>query len=229
MAEAAIARTKGAPLLLELELGDACALMELDADEDRAFSVGSSRYADVRIHGVGVSPIEFYLERRVDAVWLVPAYRGRALRVAGTRVTGPVALELPAVIEFAGRRAIVRHRYPRNDQPTSVQRPKPLRREHLRREHTASIPPDELPRLLYELSDHHRPAPVRFPDRPPSRPPVVRPSTPRKRRAVTGPEPHLWTTAARRPFETLAFTLAVATLVGLAYAGVHLSSSSGAP
>lgn len=254
MAQPAIARTREAPFLLELDLGDACALMELDADEDRAFSIGSSRYADVRVNAIGVSPIEFYLERRRRDVWLVPAYRARPLRVDGTRVTGPTVLDLPAVIEFAGRRAIVRHRYPREERaPASVQRAKPLRREH-----TAPIPPDALPAVYADAlpAMYADALPAVYADVPPvacvapeqqpevsalSRPPrselpvlsqsprPARPSALAHSRATPRSDPHLWTIAARRPLEALAFTAAVAALAGLAYAGLHLSSSGGAP
>jgi len=93
--------TRADSITLDLEVENDRTLLEFGAAEDRAFSVGSSPHADVRVRRRGVPPIAFYLERRGDAVWLVPAYRRSSLRVDAAFVIAPCRLGRSAQIEFS--------------------------------------------------------------------------------------------------------------------------------
>ncbi len=77
---------------------------ELKADESRAVAVGSLRGADLRIDRPGVAPVQFHIERESDAMWIVPAYNSRDLRVDSACITGPQRIDGCAIIEFAGVR-----------------------------------------------------------------------------------------------------------------------------
>jgi hypothetical protein len=99
--------TRGDSIALDLVVENDRTLLEFAAAEDRVFSVGSSPHADVRVRRPGVPPIAFYLERRGDAVWLVPAYRRSSLRVDAAFVIAPCRLGRCARIEFSRVRARV--------------------------------------------------------------------------------------------------------------------------
>ena len=100
-------------LELELEIAGERKRLQFSSTEDRAFSVGSSPHADVRVRRKDVPPIAFYLERRSSALWIVPAYRRSSLRVDSAPVTAPYRLGRAAVIEFSR----VRARLMRSDEP----------------------------------------------------------------------------------------------------------------
>lgn len=68
-------------------------VFELAELDDRAYLVGSSRQTDFRIDRPGVAAVEFHLERVGALAWLVPAYRGRGLRVDGVPVTNRVCID----------------------------------------------------------------------------------------------------------------------------------------
>jgi hypothetical protein len=99
--------TRGDSIALDLVVENDRTLLEFAAAEDRVFSVGSSPHADVRVRRPGVPPIAFYLERRGDAVWLVPGYRRSSLRVDAAFVIAPCRLGRCARIEFSRVRARV--------------------------------------------------------------------------------------------------------------------------
>lgn len=81
-----------APLFVELSVAGVHHVFALDSHE-RAFVVGSSRQADLRLEHPGVAAVEFHIERVADVACLVPAYRGRRLRVNGA----PAAAAVPLV------------------------------------------------------------------------------------------------------------------------------------
>jgi hypothetical protein len=99
------ARSSSACIALDLEIGREQTLLEFDSAEDRAFSVGSSSHADVRVRRDGVPPVAFYLDRRGADVWLVPGYRRSLLRVDAAIVIAPCRIGAGAVVEFARVRA----------------------------------------------------------------------------------------------------------------------------
>jgi len=77
---------------------------ELDADETRAVAVGSLLRADLGIDRPGVAPVHFHIEREHDALWIVPAYGAKDIRVNAAKLTGPKRLDGQAVIEFSNVR-----------------------------------------------------------------------------------------------------------------------------
>jgi len=79
-------------MFVELSTDGIRHVFELGAADDRAFLVGSSRQTDLCIDRPGVAAVEFHLERAGNDVWLVPAYRGRGLRVNGAPATNRMRL-----------------------------------------------------------------------------------------------------------------------------------------
>ncbi len=91
-------------LWIELRIDGVARTFELDAAETRAVAVGSLLRADLHIDRPGVAPVHFHIEREHDALWIVPAYGARDLRVNAARLTGPKQLDGQAVIEFSSVR-----------------------------------------------------------------------------------------------------------------------------
>jgi hypothetical protein len=69
--------------IVDLDVDGARTLFEFDPSGDRAFSVGASSSCDLRVQRESTPRVAFYLERRTDGIWLVPAYRRGGLRVNG--------------------------------------------------------------------------------------------------------------------------------------------------
>lgn len=95
-------------LWLELRICGESRAFEFKSDELRAVAVGSLYSTDLRIDRPGVAPVQFHIEREDNALWIVPAYNGHALRVDTVRVTGPLRIDGRAVVEFAGVRIHVK-------------------------------------------------------------------------------------------------------------------------
>ncbi len=93
---------------LELENQDATMLIEFPVDDDNAFSVGSSPHAGLRIERPGVAPIEFYVQREANALWLVPAYASADLRLDAQRVTGRRELVGRSLLELTHDVLVIR-------------------------------------------------------------------------------------------------------------------------
>ena len=185
----------------------------LSPTEDRAFVVGASAHADVRVKRAGVPPVAFYLERRENRAWLVPGYRRSSLRLNGAIVIAPCRLERHSLIEFAGIRAKLDavselvagvRAIPDDEAPTQI-------RESTRHSGLAYSGlvylqglPEAEDRTCAELAPGVGPVQsevVRCP-------PAVLARRP-ERSARRNP-PHLWTLLAQRPFEALALLLLVA-------------------
>ena len=92
---------------IELENEGSTTLVEFTKSDDQAFSVGSSAHAGMRINRAGVAPIEFYIQREGNALWLVPAYASLALRLDARRVTAPRKLSGRCLIELSTELIIV--------------------------------------------------------------------------------------------------------------------------
>lgn len=75
--------------------------------DERAFVVGGSPHADLRLQSPGVGGVAFHLERRQDHMELFPADTTRELLVDGCRVLGPVVLEPTAVVDLPGERLVL--------------------------------------------------------------------------------------------------------------------------
>jgi hypothetical protein len=89
---------------LEICVSGASHCFEMKSDEARAVTVGSLVGADVVIDQPGVAPIQFYIERAKNALWIVPAYNSSDLRVNTAPICGPDRIAGCAVIECAGIR-----------------------------------------------------------------------------------------------------------------------------
>ena len=83
--------------------GQAC-VQEFASGEERAFVVGSTERANLRVKAEGIAPVQFHVEREDGAIWLIPAYGIADLSVDGARVFGPTPLDASSVIEFCGVR-----------------------------------------------------------------------------------------------------------------------------
>ncbi len=88
------------PVYVELSGPGIHHVLEVGAADDRAFVVGSSRQADVHIDRPGVLAVEFHVELQAGEIWLVPAYRGRGLRVNGVPMTASVRVDRRLVVEL---------------------------------------------------------------------------------------------------------------------------------
>jgi hypothetical protein len=88
------------PLLVELSGSGLRHVFELAELDDRAYLVGSSRQADFRIDRPDVAAVEFHVERVGSDAWLVPAYRGRGLRVNGVPVRTSVRIDGRLILEL---------------------------------------------------------------------------------------------------------------------------------
>ena len=77
---------------LELRVNGVAHMFELGADEPRAVAVGSLLRADLRIDRPGVEPVHFHIGRERNALWIVPAYRAKDLRVNAVRIRQPMRL-----------------------------------------------------------------------------------------------------------------------------------------
>ena len=93
---------------LELENDEGTMLVEFGVGDDGAFSVGSSPHAGLRIQRQGVAPIEFYVQREDDALWLVPAYASAELRLDAQRVTGRRELRGRSLLEITNELLVIR-------------------------------------------------------------------------------------------------------------------------
>jgi len=87
-------------IYIELTASGASHVVEFPPAEERAFVVGSTERASLRVSGVGVAPVQFHLEREDDAIWLIPAYGIADLTVNAISVLGPTPLAERSVIEF---------------------------------------------------------------------------------------------------------------------------------
>jgi hypothetical protein len=88
------------PILVELSGSGLRHVFELAESDDRAYLVGSSRQTDFRIDRPGVAAVEFHVERVGSDAWLVPAYRGRGLRVNGVPVKTSVRIDGRLILEL---------------------------------------------------------------------------------------------------------------------------------
>ncbi len=75
--------------------------------DERAFVVGTSPHADLRLSGPRVGGVAFHLERRGGGVELFPADTTRDLFVDGVRVTRPLLLAETAVVDLPGERLVL--------------------------------------------------------------------------------------------------------------------------
>jgi hypothetical protein len=91
-------------IYVELTASGVVQVLEFPPSEERAFVVGSTERAALRVRGVGVAPVQFHLEREDAAIWLIPAYGIADLSVNAISVLGPTALAERSVIEFCGVR-----------------------------------------------------------------------------------------------------------------------------
>ena len=89
---------------LEICLDGASHCFEMKSDEACAVTVGSSNGSDVVVECPRVAPIQFYIERQKNALWIVPAYNSSDLRVNTAPICGPNRIGGYTVIEFAGIR-----------------------------------------------------------------------------------------------------------------------------
>ena len=90
------------PVIVQLIGNGLVRNLALPANEERALVVGSTASADFHVSGLRVAPVQFHLERHERAVWLIPAYGVRHLRLNSAPVLGPAQLEEHNVIQFAG-------------------------------------------------------------------------------------------------------------------------------
>jgi len=224
-------------ILLDLDIERERSLLEFDAAEDRAFSVGSSAHADVRVRRDGVPPVAFYLERRKRAVWLVPAYRRSSLRVDGAIVVAPYRVRRTTVIEFSRVRAQVVMRGETLDDRDEVVAPEEVT-ESTRRARLAYLEalPDVHDRTVVDPDPEprddpasERSAPKRgaTPARERTAPRSSRREISRALRPPTAPSrsapapsppraPHLWTLLEQRPLEAVVFVLLIGLVIVLA-------------
>ena len=93
---------------LELEGDGGTTLVEFPLGDDRAFSVGSSVHADMRLRKPGVAPVEFYVQRDDDGLWLVPAYASLELRLDSRRVTERRKLTTRSLLELRSGVLVIR-------------------------------------------------------------------------------------------------------------------------
>ena len=90
------------PVIVQLIGNGLVRNLALPPNEERALVVGSTARADFHVDGVRVAPVQFHLERYEGAVWLIPAYGIKDLRLNSAPVLGPAQLEEHNVIKFAG-------------------------------------------------------------------------------------------------------------------------------
>jgi hypothetical protein len=91
-----------APVFVQLIAHGTARNLALPPHGERALVVGSTRDADFQVNGLRVAPVQFHLERDNGAVWLIPAYSIRDLRLNGAAVVGPTPLEEHNIVLFAG-------------------------------------------------------------------------------------------------------------------------------
>jgi hypothetical protein len=130
------------PLFVELSGTGVHHVFELDS-EDRAFLVGSSHQADLRLDQPGIAAVEFHIERVADVACLVPAYRGRRLRVNGTPATSSVPLIGRALVALGALELelkVLHHQgdADRANRSSSAPRPFPV-------DYAATVPTDTAP------------------------------------------------------------------------------------
>jgi len=87
-------------IYVELSVSGVAHVAEFPPGEERAFVVGSTERASLRVNGVGVAPVQFHLEREDDVIWLIPAYGIADLSVNAISVLGPTPLAERSVVEF---------------------------------------------------------------------------------------------------------------------------------
>jgi len=87
-------------IYVELTVNGQTQVQEFPPHDERAFVVGSSARASLRVNGDGVSAVQFHLEREDGAIWLIPAYGVEDLSVDWMRVLGPTPLDVKSMIEF---------------------------------------------------------------------------------------------------------------------------------
>jgi hypothetical protein len=93
---------------LELEADGEKTFVEFPPGDDTVFSVGSSVHAGMRLRKPGVAPIEFYVQREDDGLWLVPAYASLELRLDSRRLTERRKLATRALLELRGGTLVIR-------------------------------------------------------------------------------------------------------------------------
>jgi hypothetical protein len=91
-------------IVLELSADGLARRVVFRSGEERGIVVGSTPSADFCVSGVRVEPVEFHFERGDEAIWLIPAYGIRDLRLNAGRVSGKAPLEAYNIIEFGGVR-----------------------------------------------------------------------------------------------------------------------------
>jgi hypothetical protein len=178
--------------------------------------VGASSNCDLRVQREGTPQVAFYLERRADAIWLVPAYRRGGLRVNGVSAVAPRRIGRAAVVGFGDVHALLTVRATSepdepSDPPTEVSAS--TRRSRL--SYLESLP-DSGDRTVFDPRESAGP-----PSQPSERTSVIRSTRPAARSARRAPSspPHLWELLGERPFEALAFVL----VIGLWISGVALA------
>ena len=89
-----------ASVYVELTINGLACAQEFPPAEERAFVVGSTAQADLRVNGIGVAPVQFHIERDDGGIWLIPGYGIADLSVDSIRTLGPTALKASTVVEF---------------------------------------------------------------------------------------------------------------------------------
>jgi hypothetical protein len=92
---------------LEISTSRGSVSITFQPDDERAFVVGRSPHADLRLVGPRVGGVAFHLERRGRSVELFPADTGGTLFVDGRRVTAPLLLAPTAVVDLPGERLVL--------------------------------------------------------------------------------------------------------------------------
>jgi len=204
--------------IVDLDIDGSRTLFEFGPNDDRAFSVGASSNCDLCVRHAGTPAVAFYLERRRDAIWLVPAYRRSALRVNGVAAVAPRRIGRAAVVGFGGVHALVTVRptsavEPPSDPPTELS----ATTRRSRRSYLENLP-DSGDRTWFDPPlPSGTPAPASGGGERTSAVRVTAAASP-ARPAQTSP-PHLWEMLGDRPFEALFLVL----LIGVWITGVALA------
>lgn len=204
--------------IVDLDIDGARTLFEFGPAEDRAFSVGASSNCDLRVQRAGTPQVAFYLERRADSIWLVPAYRRGRLRVNGVATVAPRRIARAAVIGFGDVHALLTVRStsgPEAESDPATEVSVGTRRSRLS---YLSALPDSGDRTVVDPPEFAGPPSPR-----PERTSAIRSTRPaaRSARRAQPSAPHLWEWLGERPFEALAFVLVIGlwiTVVALAVA-----------
>lgn len=199
-------------VIVDLDVDGTRTLFEFGPSEDRAFSVGASSNCDLSVRRAGTPAVAFYLERRHDAIWLVPAYRRSALRVNGLATLAPRRIARAAVVGFADVHALITVRALSGsneacDPPTGLSAS--TRRSRL--SYLAGLPDSEDRTLFDPPGEAGTPPPPSNASEAGERTSMIRATRPAANAARRAqiPTPHLWEVFGSRPYESLAFVLVI--------------------